>query len=293
MKTTGPVVASGLFRPVQLRLLAELPKSGPRQAAFMDGHERLLTFDSDGTIRNWDTSQARLVGNDIRAAGFSPAPSGRAFATWTDDGTLRVWRSYDETLLTQPLPHEVALKGVVWGMDSSTLLTWTTGNVVRAWNTRTGMPLTSPLPHDSELAGATLSEDGKMAITWCVDGSVRTWSVASGTQVGGTMRQSLAVQKATASADGRIVIAAAGNALSLWFTKDGSPIGSGLLHPEPVQDFYMFSDPLRIVASTGSQDLWWWDLRVKIPERRAMDYVRRVVGAELDQKGALREVGTR
>ena len=292
MKTTGPTLASVLL-PVQLRLLGDLPKTGPREATFMEGHSRLATFDSDGTVRVWDTSQAKPVGSDMKVAGIALSPDGRLIAAWSGDGTIQILRSLDKTRLLPPLSHGSRLKSVVWIPDSSGIVSWTDGNVVHVWSARTGRPLISPLRHDAPISGATLSEDQKLVITWCTDGTVRAWSLASGLQIGSTMRHPVLVDRATVSPDGSIVIAAAGKSLSLSFTADGSDAGPGLIHPDPVREFFVFSNPLRIVTSTGSRSLWWWNLGFAFPERTTINHVERVLGTNLDPRGATSAVAPR
>ncbi len=107
----------------------------------MEGHSRLATFDSDGTIRLWDTSKAKLIGSDMKAAGFAPSPDGRFIAAWTGEGTIQLLRSSDKSRAVAPLIHRRALKAVAWTPDSSGIVSWTDENVVHVWNAQTGKPL--------------------------------------------------------------------------------------------------------------------------------------------------------
>ena len=173
---------------------------------------------------------------------------------------------------------------------SGALLTISEANAVRIWDGRTGKPLTVWLQHDSEVAGAAFTAHERSVITWCVDGTVRLWNISTGVQVGATMRHTLVVSQAEATSNGRVVLAAAGNAVSLWFASDGSPASPGLLHPEPVQEFYLFSNPSRVVTSVHGKDLWLWDLSGDLHERNVADYLRRVAGTAIDSKGALAEI---
>ncbi len=99
------------------------------------------------------------------------------------------------------------------------------------------------------------------------------------------MRHAVFVDRAALTPDGSIVIAAAGHSLSLSFTADGSDAGPSLLHVDPVKEFFVFSNPLRIVTSTGSRVLWW-DLSTQVAEKTNTKYLRRIIGTELNPNGA-------
>jgi hypothetical protein len=104
------------------------------------------------------------------------------------------------------------------------------------------------------------------------------------------MRHNVVVDKAEAVPDGRIVMSAAGDAVSLWFAADGSPAGPNLIQPSPVQDFYVFSNPLRVVTSDHEKDLWWWDLSVELRGPDSAAHLRKTTGTALGNQGSLVEV---
>src|SRR5262249_40749547 len=157
---------------------------------FLRRDKSLITLDSDGTLRTWDTATTSRIGHDLQVKGLAVDSSGSFVAAWSDRGDLHFWHLLDQ--MTSPLiiqQHQI-IKRAQWAPKSGYLLTVSDGNSVQVWDGRTQKPLTPPLKHDTEITGASFNPEENAVLTWCLDGTVRLWSIFGGAQIGATMRHS-------------------------------------------------------------------------------------------------------
>ena len=142
---------------------------------------RLVTAESDGKIRIWDTISGEQIGT------FSEEGEA-ADADFNQDGSLIVagLRRGVAVLIdvargkeVQILKHGDAVTTAVFSRDGSMALTASRDHTARIWNASTGKMLRN-FPHPRGVLSAAFSPDGTRIVTACNDGLVRVWDVQNG-----------------------------------------------------------------------------------------------------------------
>lgn len=194
------------------------------------------------------------------------SPDGRILATASLDGTVRLFDTTSWRLVGQPLAgHTGWVMRVTFSPDGTMLATGGgQDNLVMLWDVATQQQIGTLTGHAAAINGLTFSHDGQQLYSGSADSTVLTWDVATQTiagpawvgHSGGVTHLNLSPDGtllATADAIGDIILWATGN--SLW------PIRSTLTgHPNNVQSLAFSPDGERL-ASGGDSDqvlLWAW-----------------------------------
>jgi WD40 repeat protein/serine/threonine protein kinase/tetratricopeptide (TPR) repeat protein len=199
-----------------------------RAAAFTPDGNQVATGDEGGTVRLWETTTGRLVGEPLKQPGhiimnLAVSPDGKTLAAATEviDSVAAPARAVRWDLdagrpIEPPLGHQGSVRMVTFSPDGKSLLTASADRTAQIWDAATGQPVGAPLKHPQAVLVARFSPDGRTVATGGNDGAVRWWDAATGALLIGTVPvHKLRMPDLAYSPDGSMLVtagAAAGRA---------------------------------------------------------------------------------
>ncbi|WP_199321135.1 AAA family ATPase [Microcoleus sp. FACHB-831] len=232
---------------VQLKLIAGVTKPDTRirlEAALLQALYR-------GSERN------RLQGHSKDIIRVSFSPDGKALASASLDGTLKLW-SIDGKLLK-------TLKGAIsisFSPDGKTLASASGGKTVKLWNID-GKLLKTLTGHSEGVWNATFSPDGKTIASAGDDKTVKLWSI-DGKLLKTLTGHSEGVWNATFSPDGKTIASASfDKTVKLW-SLDGKLLKTLTGHSEGVWNATFSPDGKTIASASFDKTVKLWSLDGKL-----------------------------
>ena len=101
----------------------------------------------------------------VRVVAWSP--TGRAIATGSDDGIVRLWdpTGSSESPSRQTLKHAGAVRALAFTRDGKTLATGCDDQTARLWNAASGLPRGEPMHHRGPVVSVAFSPDDSTLVT--------------------------------------------------------------------------------------------------------------------------------
>jgi WD40 repeat protein len=114
---------------------------------------------------------------------------GRLLLTGGSDNTVRRWDATTGRPIGEALQHDGSVEAVAFSLDDRTILSATDTGLVYRWDRGTGAPLGQPLqPQDMRGGLPRFSPDGRIVLSAFGDGVVRLRDVATGKSIGPSLR---------------------------------------------------------------------------------------------------------
>ncbi|GAA2753377.1 WD40 repeat domain-containing protein [Kitasatospora cinereorecta] len=246
----------------------------------LDGRPVAVTASWDDTVRVWDLTTGRAVGEPLTGhtgSVFAVACTvldGRPVAvTGSWDDTVRVWdlatsRAVGEPLTGHTHPVEAVACTVLDGR--SVAVTGGRDGTVRVWDLATGRAVGEPLTGHTDTVSAvacTVLDGRPVAVTGSWDGTVRVWDLTTGRPLGEPLTGHTDTVSAVACTvlDGRPVAVTGGldRTVRVWDLTTGRAVGEPLTgHTNTVTAVACTTLDGRPVVVTGSWDetVGVWDL---------------------------------
>ena len=171
---------------VESRRRAILSPAGEKvpmlSAAFSPDGKWVVTADTDGTTRIWNTSTGLQEGEslDLRSVVNSVSfnSDGTLVVTAGDDGWARVWdwRTWQSRA---GFRHGAPVWSAAFSPDGKLVATAGDDRTARIWPA-TGGPALLRLQHTAPVRSAAFSRDGKLVMTGDADGTARLWNRSTG-----------------------------------------------------------------------------------------------------------------
>lgn len=139
----------------------------------------LASSGEDGTVRVWDIATGRMVKSrpqDGRAPTVAFTAGGRVVSA-DSDGTIRTWNPFDATESVVIGIHNGGVERVVVSADGHTIASAGNDTTVRVWNAdHSGDPVILR-GHHSAINDVALSPDGNAVASASYDGTAKVWDV--------------------------------------------------------------------------------------------------------------------
>jgi WD40 repeat protein len=215
--------------------------TGSAQRSFRSGDKPLssVAFASSvlaaasghGVAVLWDvnTGKELFTVTHKRVTDVALNPDGTLVATGGNDGTAKVWKATDGTLVasfeargSQGTPNDQ--NPVAFSHDGTRLATAGPGGTARIWDIASQQEI-RVLPPRTRVQGIVFNRDGSRIATADADGYARVWAVDSGSRllkVGGTSGPALSV--AFSPDEQTLAVATAGGPPALWSLGQGPVI---------------------------------------------------------------------
>jgi WD40 repeat protein len=198
---------------------------------------------TNGTPQLWNTATGRQIGGPFLGAedivtSVVFTEDGQEVIGGSTDGTIRVWRAADQTLVRTIVTGDKVCQFVAYDPDRN-VVACRLGASIGRWDLATGERVGDLLKgHTNTVEDLAFGHDGQVLASTSADRTVRLWYLATGQQIGEPMRASDddtfriafspdSSRLAVASGDGDVVLwrpqlpVAAGNAETAEISPDG------------------------------------------------------------------------
>jgi WD40 repeat protein/serine/threonine protein kinase/tetratricopeptide (TPR) repeat protein len=232
-----------------------------------------MAGDRPDDFQVWDTASGALVTtvrheHGVNNARFSPNGDRiLTFSAWPGKpGDAQLWDAVTGRPMTPPMRHELGIREAVFDPDGRRVLTASEDGTARIWDAITGRPLTEPLNHRRAVKRVAFGFDSRKLL----------WLIG---KTGG-------VERATFSPDGRFVLTVGGEAVQVWDTSTGQPVGPALPNHIENVDCAMFSADSRRVLTAAGKTAWLWDLSADQRPIEELVRLAQVIGGQRAIAGA-------
>ena len=230
------------------------------------GRHQSLVTENQKVIYYWDNNILFSPNSDI-------------LAIVSSKGIIRLWDAntgkYKHTLITQRSKkdshgHPIAISGISFSPDGSTLANVSIDNNIYLWNTTTGRLKGTLKGHADKVNSISFSPDGKMLVSGSQDGTLRMWDVNTGkhkqtipNQRATDNRKSPPVPVSTVSFRSDGATLASGNqdgSIYLWDVATAKLQGTFIGHADAISSITFSPDGLTFASTSVDSSIRLWDV---------------------------------
>ena len=199
-------------------------------SAFRTYGKTLASGSNGNTIRLWDTSTWKAIGEPLRAhdhgvTSLAFSPDGKMLASGSEDNTISSWDTSTWKAIGEPLrAHDHKVTSLAFSPDGRTLASGSGDSTIRLWDTSTWKAIGEPLRgHDHGVTSLAFSSDGKTLASGSRHSPICLWDTSTWKAIGEPLRgHNNEVTSLAFSPDGKTLAnASADNTIRVW---SGVPI---------------------------------------------------------------------
>ncbi|BDM83557.1 WD40 repeat domain-containing protein [Acaryochloris marina] len=231
--------------------------------------QRIVSGNSDRTIRLWDAKTGKPIGEPLtghkdQVTSVAYSPDGQRIVSGSWDKTIRLWDAKTGKPIGEPLTgHKDQVTSVAYSPDGQRIVSGSWDKTIRLWDAKTGKPIGEPLTgHGDKVQSVAYSPDGQRIVSGSWDKTIRLWDAKTGKPIGEPLTgHKDQVTSVAYSPDGqRIVSGSEDKTIRLWDAKTGKPIGEPLTgHGGPVFSVTYSPDGQRIVSGSVDKTIRLWN----------------------------------
>jgi WD40 repeat protein len=205
--------------------------------------------------------RSALTGPSATVRSVAVSSDGQYVASGWTDGSARVWRISDWTLIQTINAHSVGITAVAF-MPDGRLVTGSYDATIKMWNVDAGTLDRTLSGHTDAVTSVTVSLDGSAIISGSFDSTMRVWrptltSVMVQTYTG----HASTVRSVAISPDGELVATASyDNDVRVWNVNTGSLVRRLTGHTDHVMSVAFNNDGTRIVSASKDKTVKLWNV---------------------------------
>jgi WD40 repeat protein len=249
---------------------------------FTNDGKRLFSAGYDGTIREWDVAQKKVVqilkGSSATLWTMDISPDGKRLASGGEDAIIRIWNLGQAGRPVELRGHTRNIWEVRFSPDGKQLASCSFDYSVRLWDAELDRPLKTLAGHKQSCVGLDYSPDGQVLASGGDDSAIRFWRASDGAPLG-AIDNGRHVDKLAFSPDGQWLASGGhphgeagelwhqvtgggglGNAVRIWRSKDAALVAN-LPHPDDVYWVAFSRDGHWLVTSGEDNRFRLWRLR--------------------------------
>ena len=242
----------------------------------------LIAIGTDMGIYLYDSQtlaevETTFYGMDINSVVWSP--DGTMLASASQDGTLSLWDTKNESQLWALEAHTDPVYQVAWSPDG-TMLATASDKTIGIWDSKSGSQLRVMEGHSDWdwVTSISWSPDSNRLASGSSDGTIRIWDVKSGSQLRVMEGHSSLVTSISWSPEGsRLASGSHDGTIRIWDSENGSKLRVLRQHRDGVRNVVWSPNGSRLASASYDDTIRVWDAERGSQLRVMEDYSHSMV----------------
>jgi len=163
-----------------------------------------------------------LQGHDDEVLSVAFSSDGKAIASASRDGTVKLWQAEDGQELLTFRGHDDEVYSLAFSPDAKTIASVSRDGTVKLWQAADGQEILTLKGHDDEVLSVAFSPDGKTIASTSRDGTIKLWQADNGREIMTLKGHEDEVLSVAFSPEGKTIASASRDGtIKVWQAEDG------------------------------------------------------------------------